>query len=163
MTSVTPTGRPRPWRFRRCPRCRSVVAAGELQQLDFGSNWRAGLLSLPLSAVLFRRRARGVRCCGRGAAMSDTRVHAPAGRRTDWVTPWTVFADTAARYGPFELDAAAQHHNAKVATYYTPEMNGLNLPWINRTFVNPPFGAGAARSTTTKRRSSTTHTNWTRR
>lgn len=28
------------WRFRRCPQCFRVTAAGELIQMDYGSNWR---------------------------------------------------------------------------------------------------------------------------
>lgn len=51
-----------------------------------------------------------------------------------------VFEDLAARFGPFTLDAAANHHNAKCARYFTREDNGLTQSWAGeRVWCNPPF------------------------
>jgi hypothetical protein len=44
-TLILPRPAHRAWRFRRCPRCRVVRAAGDFEQIDFGSNWREGGLS----------------------------------------------------------------------------------------------------------------------
>jgi phage N-6-adenine-methyltransferase len=72
--------------------------------------------------------------------VSENRARAHTGRRDDWETPWPIFTEIAARYGPFALDAAALPCNAKVATFYTPDDDGLRQPWFNRTFCNPPYG-----------------------
>jgi hypothetical protein len=73
-------------------------------------------------------------------------------------TPPELFAARAAKWGPFTLDAAATHANAKAAHYYTetgrfhspaakaecpfaavgPE-NGLTGDWFGRVWINPPF------------------------
>ena len=70
----------------------------------------------------------------------NNRARTPQGRRDDWETPPAFFAEIAERYGPFTLDAAALPHNAKVSTFYTPEDDGLRQPWLNRTWLNPPYG-----------------------
>lgn len=45
-----------------------------------------------------------------------------------------------AEYGPFTLDAAAAHHNAKCLNYYTREDDGLKKPWDGeRVWCNPPY------------------------
>lgn len=72
--------------------------------------------------------------------MSENRIRAHAGRRDDWETPPRVFERIAERFGPFALDAAALPCNAKVAPFYTPDDDGLILPWLNPTFCNPPYG-----------------------
>lgn len=41
----------------------------------------------------------------------------------------------------FDLDVAANRHNAKCRRYYTERDNGLIQPWNGRSvFVNPPYG-----------------------
>jgi site-specific DNA-methyltransferase (adenine-specific) len=72
--------------------------------------------------------------------VSENRIRAHAGRRTDWGTPWPVFTHITEHYGPFALDAAALPGNAKVTPYYTPDDDGLRQPWVNRTWCNPPYG-----------------------
>lgn len=44
-------------------------------------------------------------------------------------------------FGPFTLDAAAAHHNTKVARrYFTREQNGLEQSWAGeRVWCNPPY------------------------
>jgi phage N-6-adenine-methyltransferase len=60
-------------------------------------------------------------------------------KTVEHATPDEVFAELAAEFGPFQLDAAATKRNAKVPTFYTRGQNGLVLPWAPRTYVNPPY------------------------
>lgn len=68
-------------------------------------------------------------------------------------TPPELFAELAARFGPFDFDAAASRENALCARYATREYtdprltpgavacwNGLECAWSGyRVFVNPPY------------------------
>jgi phage N-6-adenine-methyltransferase len=56
--------------------------------------------------------------------------------RQDWRTPPWLFKLLSKRYGPFAMDAAAAEENTLCSFFST---DGLNDPWINPTFCNPPF------------------------
>lgn len=62
-------------------------------------------------------------------------------RETRWLTP-TYITDA---LGPFDLDpcGAPDHHLAKIT--YTPEagLDGLDLNWFGRVWLNPPYGRQA--------------------
>lgn len=59
----------------------------------------------------------------------------------DRAVPEGLFAEWQVRFG-FTLDAAANHHNAKLPRYYTKETNGLEASWAGeRVYCNPPFSA----------------------
>lgn len=57
----------------------------------------------------------------------------------EWATPDGFFQGVAARFGPFDLDAAATAENAKAPTFYSVEDNGLRQPWRGRVWCNPPY------------------------
>jgi len=55
------------------------------------------------------------------------------------------FARWDARYGPFTLDVAAAHHNAKCPRYFTRADDGLVQSWAGeRVWCNPPYSNLAA-------------------
>jgi site-specific DNA-methyltransferase (adenine-specific) len=66
-------------------------------------------------------------------------------KTVEWATPADFFAKVDAEFGPFTLDPCATPENAKCASYYTREQDGLSLPWFGRVFCNPPY-AGAVRA-----------------
>lgn len=43
------------------------------------------------------------------------------------------------RFGKFDLDVAAAKHNAKAPFFYTREDDGLERPWFDRVWCNPPY------------------------
>lgn len=58
----------------------------------------------------------------------------------DWETPQDFFNALDARFS-FTLDVCALPENAKCSRYFTPEVDGLSVPWIGeRCFMNPPYG-----------------------
>jgi site-specific DNA-methyltransferase (adenine-specific) len=57
----------------------------------------------------------------------------------EWSTPADVFARLSAKYGPFDLDAAATAANATCPRYYTITEDGLSQPWTGRVYCNPPY------------------------
>jgi hypothetical protein len=62
----------------------------------------------------------------------------------DWLTPRPILD----ALGSFDLDpcATAGQPWATAKTHYTwPEQDGLMLPWAGRVWLNPPYGAQAAR------------------
>lgn len=61
--------------------------------------------------------------------------------RTDWETPPSLFKMAEEWIGrPFTLDACAQHHNAKVSKYFTPEEDGLAQDWTGEVvWCNPEY------------------------
>lgn len=62
--------------------------------------------------------------------------------RNDWETPFWLF-DRLHEEFSFDIDAAAQPHNAKLPRFWSPEEDGLRQPWGGlRVFVNPPYSAG---------------------
>lgn len=59
-----------------------------------------------------------------------------------WRTPPWLFRYLNARYGPFDVDLAANSTNALCQLYVTKEQNTLSMPWSSlgtRGFINPPF------------------------
>lgn len=64
----------------------------------------------------------------------------PDGWTSDqWATPWEFVRAMEAKYGPFDLDPAAQPHTAKASRFYTIEDDGLTQPWFGRVWLNPPY------------------------
>lgn len=59
--------------------------------------------------------------------------------KMDWRTPKDFFQKLDQEFH-FGLDAAATSENAKCRCFFTPEMNGLSLPWsgYGAVFCNPP-------------------------
>ena len=61
--------------------------------------------------------------------------------KMDWRTPKDFFRELDQEFH-FGLDAAATPENAKRNCFFTPEMNGLSLPWsgYGAVFCNSPYG-----------------------
>lgn len=60
--------------------------------------------------------------------------------RTDWGTPWPLFAKYDARFH-FTLDVCATPQNAKVSRFFTIEDDGLLQDWSGDVcWMNPPYG-----------------------
>lgn len=60
--------------------------------------------------------------------------------KTDlWATPQAFFDKLHAVFR-FETDVCALPDNAKCATYYTPDKNGLAQDWKGTCWMNPPYG-----------------------
>jgi phage N-6-adenine-methyltransferase len=60
-------------------------------------------------------------------------------RSCEWATPQDFFNAANAKYGPFDLDAAATAENAKCSRFYTEADDGLTQPWTGRVWCNPPY------------------------
>lgn len=61
-------------------------------------------------------------------------------KRHDWETPQSLF-DSLNKVYDFEIDVCATENNAKVPTYFSPEMDGLAQTWAPRVcWMNPPYG-----------------------
>ena len=56
-----------------------------------------------------------------------------------WATP-QVFFDELNAIHDFTLDVCATAANAKCATYFTPEQDGLKQDWQGVVWMNPPYG-----------------------
>lgn len=56
-----------------------------------------------------------------------------------WETPQDLFDALNAEF-EFSLDVCALPQNAKCKKYYTPEQDGLSLPWEGVCWCNPPYG-----------------------
>lgn len=55
-------------------------------------------------------------------------------------TPEWLVSELESYFGHrFKLDAAASPGDYVVPKYYTKKANGLERPWVNWTFCNPPF------------------------
>lgn len=60
--------------------------------------------------------------------------------KTDmWETPQDFF-DCLDKEFHFDLDVCAVPENAKCEKYYTPEQDGLSMPWDGVCWCNPPYG-----------------------
>lgn len=56
-----------------------------------------------------------------------------------WATPPKMVAALELEFGPFDLDPCCVPDTAKAPTFYTPDVDGLSLPWFGRVFLNPPY------------------------
>lgn len=56
-----------------------------------------------------------------------------------WETPQDLFDKLNQEFG-FTLDACALPENAKCERFYTPEQDGLQMPWKGVVWRNPPYG-----------------------
>lgn len=56
-----------------------------------------------------------------------------------WETPQELFDRLDAEFH-FTLDACAIESNAKCERFYSPEQDGLSLPWEGTVWCNPPYG-----------------------
>lgn len=60
--------------------------------------------------------------------------------KTDlWETPQQFF-DRLNNEFHFTLDVCALPENAKCPNFYSPEQNGLSMPWEGVCWCNPPYG-----------------------
>lgn len=60
-------------------------------------------------------------------------------QRHDFRTPRFVFEYASKRWGPFNLDAAANAENALCSTYYTERDDALLQLWEGWVWCNPPY------------------------
>ena len=58
-------------------------------------------------------------------------------------TPQEFFDKLNAEFG-FTLDVCATSENAKCASYYTKQDDGLKQPWRGNVWMNPPYGRAIA-------------------
>ena len=56
-----------------------------------------------------------------------------------WATPQDLFDKLNEKYN-FTTDVCAIPENAKCKYYFTPELDGLKIPWSGRCWCNPPYG-----------------------
>lgn len=65
----------------------------------------------------------------------------PADERDSWRTPPWLFRFLETRFGQFDVDLAADQHNALVSVWISREENALGLPWapLVHGFCNPPY------------------------
>lgn len=56
-----------------------------------------------------------------------------------WATPQDLF-DRLDKIYNFTTDVCAIPENAKCEYYFTPEIDGLKIPWAGRCWCNPPYG-----------------------
>lgn len=56
-----------------------------------------------------------------------------------WSTPQSLFDSLDREFG-FDLDVCAIPENAKTDRFYTPDQDGLSLPWDGVVWCNPPYG-----------------------
>ena len=60
----------------------------------------------------------------------------------EWITPTYIYQKLDSEFH-FKLDPCTISSNPlNTSVFYTKEDNGLEKPWINPTFVNPPYGGG---------------------
>jgi phage N-6-adenine-methyltransferase len=67
--------------------------------------------------------------------MSNT----PSTTRDNWGTPEDLYDEINNEFGPFTLDAAASHDNAKCSQYFTEHDDALTMEWFGSVWCNPPY------------------------
>lgn len=71
--------------------------------------------------------------------MDKMQVHFSS-QSNEWATPQEFFDELNAEFN-FTLDAAASPANAKCASFFTQDDDGLQQSWKgHRVFCNPPYG-----------------------
>jgi len=67
----------------------------------------------------------------------------PESERDSAQTPDNVFQFANLEFGPFDIDLAADKHNAKCPRFFTKEMNALDQSWSDQKayegWCNPPY------------------------
>lgn len=62
----------------------------------------------------------------------------------DWITPRALLEKLYSAIGTFDLDPCSpcrgRRAPVRARMRFTPEDDGLSLPWYGRVFVNPPYG-----------------------
>ena len=56
-----------------------------------------------------------------------------------WETPKAFFAALDAEFH-FDTDVCAVRENAKCRNFFSPEQDGLSVPWSGMCWCNPPYG-----------------------
>lgn len=56
-----------------------------------------------------------------------------------WATPEWLFNELNQEFN-FDIDACALPDNAKCEKYFTPDDDGLLMPWSGSVWCNPPYG-----------------------
>lgn len=56
-----------------------------------------------------------------------------------WETPQAFFAALDAEFH-FDTDVCAVKENAKCRNFFSPEQDGLSVPWSGMCWCNPPYG-----------------------
>lgn len=59
--------------------------------------------------------------------------------KQDWNTPKWLFDYLNSRFGPFDLDAAADDNNHLCEKYFTEQNSALANNWEGKVFCNPPY------------------------
>lgn len=59
--------------------------------------------------------------------------------RDDYSTPQSLFGRVCAKYGPFDLDAAASQANTKCSKFYSEHEDALTQKWEGVVWCNPPW------------------------
>jgi len=62
----------------------------------------------------------------------------------EWETPQDLFDALDAEF-LFEVDVCARAENAKRATFFSPDDDGLSQPWRGVCWMNPPYGRSIGR------------------
>ena len=57
----------------------------------------------------------------------------------EWSSPQAIVDICAQRWGPFDLDAAADETNAQAPAWINRFEDGLTRPWNGRVWLNPPW------------------------
>lgn len=64
--------------------------------------------------------------------------------RQDYGTPANFLAAVVERFGPLDVDLAANENNAKAPCFVPPEVDSLSIDWTPpealKMWLNPPFG-----------------------
>jgi len=66
-------------------------------------------------------------------------AYMPQAETVEWATPQDLFDELNQEFG-FTLDVCATSENAKCATFFTKEQNGLIQNWGGVCWMNPPYG-----------------------
>jgi len=59
---------------------------------------------------------------------------------SEWETPQALFDELDRIFGGFTLDPCGTAENAKCATFFSREDDGLSQHWTGKVFLNPPYG-----------------------